>query len=99
MVNTVSLVGRLTSIINEKEVTKITLAVPRSFKNEEGVYETDFVKCILWNGIVNKVKTYCRVGDLIAIKGRIQSKKDKNEIIAEHISFLTTNQEKEKELD
>lgn len=48
IMNTVVLVGRLTGepeLIKTKENhdrTVINLAVPRSFKNQEGIYETDF---------------------------------------------------------
>ena len=56
MLNQIVLVGRITSDleINEvenKKVATITLAVPRSFKNINGEYETDFVPVTLWNGI------------------------------------------------
>ena len=36
---------------NGKKVTNITLAVPRSYKNAKGEYETDFIDCVLWTGI------------------------------------------------
>ena len=50
MMNLVTYVGRLVSEPNleelesGKKVCKITLAVPRSFKNAYGIYETDFMK-------------------------------------------------------
>ena len=61
MLNQVVLVGRLTdkpTIIeaeNGKKYTTIVLAVQRSFKNSEGIYETDFFRCVLWNGIAAEV--------------------------------------------
>ena len=57
MHNLVYLIGRLVSdpelktTENNKEYTTITLAVQRNFKNQDGIYETDFIKCSLWNGI------------------------------------------------
>ena len=57
MLNQVVLVGRLTSDLETKEledgkkVSNMTLAIPRSFKNADGEYETDFVDCSLWNTI------------------------------------------------
>ena len=104
MNNLVSLVGRLVSTPELKETeegkkfTYITLAVPRSFKNEEGIYETDFIDCILWNGIAESTAEYCRRGDLIGIRGKIQTtnverddfKYKKTEIVAEKVSFLAT---------
>ena len=34
-----------------KKVSNITIAVPRSYKNAEGVYDTDCVDVILWDGV------------------------------------------------
>ena len=109
MHNLVGLVGRLVSTPELKEteegkkVTYITLAVPRSFKNEEGIYETDFIDCILWHVIAESTAEYCRKGDLIGIKGRIQTtdverddfKYKKTEIVAEKVSFLATGKSEE----
>lgn len=47
MLNQIILVGRLTRdiVVNKSEkgkVATISLAIPRSFKNSDGVYDTDF---------------------------------------------------------
>jgi single-strand DNA-binding protein len=48
MLNQVVLVGRLTEdpnineLENGKKVTTVNLAVQRSFKNSDGIYETDY---------------------------------------------------------
>lgn len=81
-----------------KSVTNITLAVPKEEKNEEGVYETDFINVSAWNGSAKTVSEYCRKGDLIAITGSFYSKKneykdieyDTLNISANKISFLST---------
>ena len=47
-------VGRLVSdpevkeLENSKKVTNITIAIPRSYKNSDGEYETDFVDCTIF---------------------------------------------------
>ena len=52
MLNQVIVVGRLVAdpevkkLESGKEVTNVTLAVSRPYKNAEGVYETDFVDCV-----------------------------------------------------
>ena len=75
------------------------IAVPRSFKNEDGVYETDFIDVILWDGIAENVKEYCKKGDLVGIKGRIQSVKENDkdviQIVAEKVTFLSSKNPKE----
>ena len=96
MLNQVVLVGRLTSDLEAKEledgkkVTNMTLAIPRSFKNADGEYETDFVECTLWNNIAENTTEYCRKGDLVGVKGRLQKGSEDNElkIIAEKVTFL-----------
>jgi len=86
----------------------ITLAVKRQFKNSDGIYETDFINCTVWNVIAEKVCEFCDKGDLISVKGRIQNNnyvgKDEKkvytyEIVAEQISFMQShNKEKDEEL-
>ena len=77
--NQVILVGRL-SQDPEYEITEtgkkrtiINIAVTRGFKNSEGKYETDFIRCVLWNGMASATKDYCHTGDTIGIKGRVQN--------------------------
>ena len=72
--NSTYIVGRLVNepevkeLDNGKKVTNVTLAVPRSYKNSNGEYETDFIKCSLWNGIAERVTEYCKKGDVISVK-------------------------------
>ena len=103
MLNQIILVGRIVQDLeikeleNGKKVCNITLAVTRSYKNADGIYETDFIPCILWNCIADNVKDYCKKGDLVGIKGRLQSRQDddKNiiEVIAEKVTFLSSKKE------
>lgn len=104
MLNQVVIVGRLVKDPELKEteegkkVANITLAVPRNFKNIDGEYDTDFIDCILWTGIAENTSEYCKKGDLIGVKGRLQvSKYEKDEetkfrtdIIAEKVTFLSS---------
>ena len=105
MLNQVVLVGRLVKEVEVKElesgmkVANITLACPRPFKNEDGIYDTDFVDCILWNAVAQNTSEYCHKGDIIGVKGRIQTKNIMNEdgtknkvqeIIAEKVTFLSS---------
>lgn len=105
MLNQIILVGRIANDIeikeseNGKKVSTITLAVPRNYKNINGEYETDFIKCKLWNGIAANTCEYCQKGDIVGIKGRLQNgnyEKDGKtqsftEVIAEKVTFLSKN--------
>lgn len=107
MLNQVILVGRLTRDIkinkteSGKKIANLSLAIPRSFKNMDGVYDTDYVDCILWDNIALNTSEYCHKGDIVGIKGRIQSRiveyneKKFNilEVVAEKVTFLTTKKE------
>lgn len=110
MLNQVVLVGRLVRDFEihvtdkNKKVATITLAVPRSFKNVDGVYETDFIDCTLWDLNAVHTKEFCHKGDILGIRGRLQSrtfevdeKKDVHlEVVCEKVTFLSSNNSKEK---
>ena len=100
MLNQTVLVGRLVDdpIIEEIEDRKyyrITIAVPRSYKNADGEYDTDFIPITLWKGIAQNTLEYCKKGDLVGIKGRIQAEDNNIEIVAERITFLSSKKENE----
>ena len=99
MLNNITLVGRIAKEIkiqeleSGKKVLNVTLSVPRSYKNSEGEYEKDFIPCTLFNGIAENVESYCKQGDLMGIKGRVQVRENTIEIIAEKVTFLSTKKE------
>lgn len=100
MLNQVVMVGRLaeTPILEEtengKKICNITLAVPRSFKNAEGEYDTDFIKCTLWNSIAENTVEYCYKGDLVGVKGRLQCLSGNElQLVAEKVTFLSSRKE------
>lgn len=95
MLNQIILVGRLTSDIEVKEAengssyANMTLAVPRSFKNADGQYDTDFINCKVWDNIASNTSEYCHKGDIVGVKGRLQSRDNSLEVVAEKVSFLS----------
>lgn len=104
MLNQIILVGRLVKEVeikeleNDKKIANITLAIPRTFKNSDGKYDTDFIDIVLWDTIAQNTNEYYKKGDIIGIKGRIQTRKiEENdtkrkvqEIIAEKVTFLSS---------
>ncbi len=112
MLNQAVLVGRIVQeptlkrTDNGKNVANIILAVPRSFKNNEGEYDTDFISCVLWQGIAENTVEYCKKGDLVGIRGRIQTriadidedtKRQYVEVVAEKVTFLASRKQTEAE--
>lgn len=102
MLNNVMLIGRLThnpqmKVLDDgKKVLDIQLAVQRSFKNMDGIYETDFITVTLWQGLAENLNDYCTKGTLIALRGRLQVRHvkydDKDyrtlELIGERVNYL-----------
>ena len=108
MLNQSILVGRIVKepevreTDNGTKVTNLTLAVQRSYKNVEDEYDTDFISCVLWKGIAETTAEYCKKGDLIGVRGRLQSKQigyteeakiSTVEVVAERITFLSSKKQ------
>lgn len=105
MLNQVILVGRLVQTPNlqvtesGRKMSMVTLAVARTYKNSNGEYDTDFFDCTLWTNVAENTAEYCKTGDIIGVKGRLQtrliekedgSKYKKVEIVAEKVTFLSS---------
>lgn len=86
MLNQVVAVGRIYSM----EHGKLVIAVPRSFKNPNGEYETDYIDARITSSVETNVSTYCEVGDLVGIKGRLESNANQMFVIAEKVTFLSS---------
>ncbi len=110
MLNQIILVGRLVKtpevIETEsgKKMSYITLAIPRTFKNADGEYDTDFIDCVLWEVVAESTSEYCKQGDIVGVKGRVQSRMiededgnnyKKMEVIADKITFLSSKKEED----
>ena len=105
MVNQVVLVGRLTAdpqtteTENGGKVLRINIAVPRAYKNADGIYETDFIRCTMWNAVASSTCEYCHKGDIVGIRGRIQvnnyndedgNQKYSTEVVVDRVTFLSS---------
>jgi single-strand DNA-binding protein len=101
--NHVILIGRLTRDPELRytssgiAVTKFTLAVDRSFTNQQGERETDFINIITWRVLAERCANYLKKGSLVAIRGAIQTGKYENQegrtiyttdIVADEVRFL-----------
>lgn len=110
MLNQLVVVGRLVrepelrKTENGRNVTNITLAVPRSYKNSNGEYDTDYIDCVLWANVAENTTEYCHKGDLLGIKGRIQTRKIETEeerprhiteVVGERVTFLSSSNKTE----
>lgn len=103
MINNVVLTGKVIELPQMRETASgikyanILLEITRPFKNSNGVYDSDRISVTLWKGIAETANEACKIGDLLGIKGRIQSysvEKESQtyynyEIVAEHVSFMS----------
>lgn len=103
MINSVTLVGRLTRDPDLRytpsgvAVANFNLAVNRSWKNQNGEYETDFINCVAWRKQAENLANFMKKGNQIGVVGSIQTRSYEGqdgkmvfvtEVLAEQISFL-----------
>lgn len=103
MMNSTCLVGRLTKDVELRytpsnvAVATFTLAVNRTFKNENGEREADFINCVMWRQQAENLANWAKKGALIGIIGRIQTRSYDNqqgqrvyvtEVVAEQFQLL-----------
>ena len=96
--NYVVLTGRLVNIdknLTEEKRLNFTLAVNRYYKNEEGIYETDFIKCKCFNNTAESALEYCKIGDLVGVKGTLQNENNTMIVSVERLTFLSTKKEED----
>lgn len=100
------LIGNLTkdpelrSTPNGVSVCSFTLAVSRTFSNQNGDRETDFINIVVWRKQAENAAKYLRKGSQAAVAGRIQvrsydaqdgSKRYITEIVADEVQFLRSS--------
>lgn len=108
MINTVAITGRLTKDVelrytpNGLAVASFTVAVNRTFTNQEGEREADFIQIVAWRGTAENTANFMRKGSLVGVEGRIQTRSYENdegkmiyvtEVVAENVHFLESKKE------
>ncbi|MBI5707520.1 MAG: single-stranded DNA-binding protein [Armatimonadetes bacterium] len=103
MINRVVLVGRLTrdpelrTTQTGKDVCSFSLAVTKRMKPQDGSPDADFFRCTAWGQSAQYVANYLHKGRLVAVDGRLQSRKytgsdgaerEVVEIVAENVQGL-----------
>ena len=101
--NRVCLVGRLTAkpelryTNSNLPVTRFSLAVNRTFSNNNGQREADFINIVVWRKQAENVCNFLDKGSLVSIEGRIQTgsydgqdgqKRYTFEVVADSVQFL-----------
>lgn len=112
MINNVTLIGRLTKDAELRytpsnvAVATFTLAVNRTFKNENGDREADFINCVMWRQQAENLANWAKKGALIGITGRIQTRNYDNqqgqrvyvtEVVAEQFQLLESRNKQQEQ--
>ncbi len=102
--NQVTLMGNLTrdpelrQTPNGQNVTSFSLALNRAYKDSGGEWQevTDYVDCVCWGPLAERVAQYLSKGRRCLVQGRLQSrsweqegqKRSKVEVLANDVTFL-----------
>ncbi len=96
-------VGRLTKDVDLKytpngvPVASFTLAVNRTFTNQQGEREADFINCVVWRKPAENAANYLSKGSLTGVDGRLQTRSYEGqdgkrvyvtEVVADSVQFL-----------
>ena len=107
--NQVTLMGNLTrdpelrQTPTGQNVTSFSLALNRSYKDASGAWQeaTDYIDCVSWGPLAERVSQYLSKGRRCLVQGRMQSrsweqdgqKRSKVEVLASDVTFLDSNRE------
>jgi single-strand DNA-binding protein len=102
--NQVTLMGNLTrdpelrQTPNGQSVTSFSLALNRAYKDSSGEWQeaTDYIDCVCWGPLAERVAQYLSKGRRCLVQGRLQSrsweqdgaKRSKVEVLANDVTFL-----------
>ena len=88
MYNKVILIGRLVAApelhktSTDKSVARVTVAVNRRYKDQNGERETDFVNVVVWGKLAETMASYASKGSLISLDGEIRTRRyEKNGVM------------------
>ncbi len=101
--NRVMLIGRLTAKPELRYTgsnipySRFSIAINRSFSNNQGQRETDFINIVVWRKQAENVCNFLDKGSLVAVEGRLQTgnydDKDGNkrytmDVVGDNVQFL-----------
>lgn len=81
MYNKIMIIGRLTALpemvktANDKSVTRVTIAVNRRYKSQNGDREADFITVVFWGRMAETLASYGDKGSLISVDGELRTRK------------------------
>ena len=85
MYNKVILIGRLVAApelhktSTDKSVARVTVAVNRRYKDQNGERETDFISLVIWDKKAENFANWIKKGYLVTVEGRLQTRSYENQ--------------------
>lgn len=110
MMNKIILIGRLSRDVEVRYTTSnracasFNIAVNRTYTNQEGQREADFINIVAWDKLGENVSKYTHKGSLVAVEGRLQVRSYENqegrriyvtEVVASTVQFLESKEKSE----
>ncbi|EHS7224066.1 single-stranded DNA-binding protein [Staphylococcus pseudintermedius] len=107
MINSVNLSGYISNEIkyavsnSGTQMAQFNLAVQRSFKNQEGKRDVDFINISAFGKTAEIINTYLSKGELVNVDGRLQTRSYENkegqrvnvtEVIVRDLQMINTGQ-------
>ena len=114
MLNVCALMGRLTAdpelrkTSTDRSVTSFSIAVDRAFVRQGEERQADFINIVCWGQTAEFVCRYFKKGDMIALNGRIQTRRYEDnqgnkrtafEVIADNVSFTGSKRDSSAQSD
>ena len=79
--NKAILVGNLARDVEvSNNVANFTIAINRTFKNKDGEYDADFIRCVAFQKRAEILRDYTKKGSKIAVEGWIKTRSYENDV-------------------
>lgn len=107
MANFITITGNICNDLEvktsgETKILNFTVAVRRKFKNKNGEYETDFIRCVAFNNTAEFISKFFQKGSPILVEGSLQSnsyetesgeKRTSYNVVIENVDFFSRKNE------
>lgn len=96
MLNMCILVGMFKELIQNDNKLILILRIPSSEKNKVGIYEADFIKCVVPKEKAEYINEYCAINSIIGIKGQLRVIDNEMVVVISKVTFLSSKEDAEK---
>ena len=97
MYNKVITIGRLTAdpqlqqTSSGKHLVRLTLAVNRRYKSQEGEREADFLTVVFWGRLAETLASYATKGALLSLDGELRTRRYEKDGVSHYVTEVLGN--------